>query len=142
MTSIGLVTKVIDGDTIRVKFYKDQTNLKDLTDEIKIRFAGMDTPELNETNGKEPERWAYDAKNFVEKIIGNTNVKVEFLGIDRFNRDIGIIHLINGTDLNQLLIEGGYAKIYKGNNQQYGRKLAEYQEAENMARMKRLRLWQ
>ena len=103
--------RFIDGDTI--EFY-DRT----------CRLYGIDAPEtyyssklyndaemcqidedLIRTAGEE-------SKEFVKSFIGNQSLEVEILGKDTYNRDICIIKLSNGKNLNEELIKEGYAVVW------------------------------
>lgn len=90
----GRVTRIVDGDTIRV-------------DDISIRFAIVDTPEIGETGYDE-------AKKYVARIcpIGSTAIVDED---DRqtqgsYGRVIAEVHC-NGINLNKAVLEIGLAEI-------------------------------
>ena len=90
----GKVTKVIDGDTIKV-------------DGQSIRFALSSTPELNTEKG-------VLAKEYVEKIcpIGSTVLVDEddMQTEGSYGRMIGLIRC-NDKILNESILESGYGKI-------------------------------
>ena len=90
----GKVTKVIDGDTIKV-------------DDKSIRFALTSTPEINEEGGML-------AKEYVEKIcpVGSTVlVDEDDMQTDgSYGRMIGLIKC-NGVILNESVLESGYGEI-------------------------------
>jgi micrococcal nuclease len=90
----GKVTKVIDGDTIKV-------------DDNSIRFALTSTPEINEEGGML-------AKEYVEKIcpVGSTVlVDEDDMQTDgSYGRMIGLIKC-NGVILNESVLESGYGEI-------------------------------
>lgn len=65
----GVVTKVTDGDTIRVR-----TNFRDF--DTAVRFLGTNAPEKNEVGGKESKEW------LERKLLGEEVVCV----VDRKNR--------------------------------------------------------
>jgi len=91
----GVVTQVIDGDTIKV-------------DDQSIRFALTSAPELNEIGG-------LDAKNFVEILcpVGSEVVVDEDDGQTEgsYDRMIGVIYC-NGINLSEAVIESGYASLF------------------------------
>lgn len=113
------VTKVIDGDTIRVLLpdgYEDT-----------IRFLGIDTPELSidamnpYVYGKSIDidcllSYGFLAKDYVTDTILKRDIKIEFdtsAGFkDRYDRWLSYITLIDGTDLCETLVSNGFARVY------------------------------
>jgi len=87
----GVVQKCHDGDTCRVL-----VNNKIL----KIRFAGIDTPELSQKNGLE-------AKNFTESRVKNKNVNLECEGTsyDRLTCTV----FLEGRNINREIVLNGWA---------------------------------
>jgi len=85
--------------------------------EIRLRLLGIDTPELKPLksipNREEHIKKANEAKNFLSQQIENKIVTVEFKENDKYGRPLGSIYL-NNINLNNLMIEKGYAKIYSG----------------------------
>jgi micrococcal nuclease len=85
--------------------------------EIRVRLFGIDTPELKPLksipNREEHIKKANEAKNFLSQLIENKIVTVEFKENDKYGRPLGSIYL-NNINLNNLMIEKGYAKIYSG----------------------------
>jgi len=90
----GLVTDVIDGDTIKV-------------DGQSIRFTLSSAPELNESDGE-------SAKDFINEIcpVGSTVTVDEDDGQKEgsYDRILGVIYC-NGENLNEQLLESGYGKM-------------------------------
>jgi len=90
----GMVTVVIDGDTIKV-------------DGQSIRFALASAPELNKPKG-------VDAKDFINSIcpVGSTVTIDEDDGQTKgsYERILGVIYC-NGKNLNEQLLESGYGYI-------------------------------
>ena len=97
-TSIGVVTKVIDGDTIHV--------LINGTD-YKVRYVGINTPE--DTTKKErfgPEATARDK----ELVAGKTVTLVKDVSeTDQFGRLLRFV-FVGNVLVNYELVRGGYAK--------------------------------
>jgi micrococcal nuclease len=118
--SQGEVTAVIDGDTIEVLNEGKA---------VRIRLAGIDCPEKTQAFGSK-------AKQFTSDMIFGKIVTVKQSGIDRYGRTIADIYLEDGTWLNKLLIEKGFAWHYKrySDNQ-------ELAAAELQARNSKLGLW-
>ena len=94
---IGIVTRVVDGDTIHV-------------DGSSIRFTLASTPELNEPGG-------IGAKQFVERIcpVGSTVLVDEDDGQTEgsYGRMIAVIYC-NGMNLNEAVIEKGAGYLDSG----------------------------
>jgi len=133
----GIVVKVSDGDTINVT---DPLGTK-----VKVRLYGIDAPETEKSNkktgrvskpGQPYGEEAYQALN--SKIYGKP-VKLEIMAIDQYKRSVGIVYL-NGKSINQEMVAEGYAWAYrKYLDRPYA---SEYIRAEELARAKRLGLWQ
>ena len=85
--------------------------------EIRLRLFGIDTPELKPLksipNREEHIKKANEAKNFLSQQILDKIVTIEFKENDKYGRPLGSIYLDN-INLNNLMIEKGYAKIYSG----------------------------
>lgn len=127
------VKSVYDGDTItiyipmKISIYSnmsydfiDPINLNDKTIcnyEIKLRLFGIDTPELKPLktlpNREEHIKKAYKAKEFLENLILNKIVQVKFLSNDKYGRPLAYIY-IDSTNINELMIQKGYANKYNG----------------------------
>ncbi|MCE9653644.1 MAG: thermonuclease family protein [Nitrosarchaeum sp.] len=92
----GIVTEVIDGDTIKV-------------DEQSIRFALASAPELSDPEG-------IIAKDFIDGMcpIGSTAIVDEDDGQTKgsYDRILGVIYC-NGKNLNEQLVESGYGYLSK-----------------------------
>ena len=118
----GKVVGIADGDTITVLQNKQQ---------IKIRLAGIDTPEKSQDFGSR-------AKKFTSDQVFKKQVRVEKMGTDRYGRIIGMI-FYDGSCLNEDLVRAGYAWVY--------RKYCDYpicskwMDYEKEARRKRIGLW-
>jgi micrococcal nuclease len=91
---VGIVTKVVDGDTLDING-------------IRIRLALVDTPELNQPG--------YDrAKEFVESLClgkkGELDVDSGQRRGDRHGREIGVVYC-DGVNMNEKLMSSKLAKI-------------------------------
>ena len=114
--------KVIDGDTIILNGYK-------------IRFSGIDTPELKQTclqNNKKIE-CGVSAKILLVKKIGNNIPKCISAGKDHYKRTLAEC-FVNGESLSKFLVRRGYAFAYR----KYSRKFI---EDENFAKTNKLGMW-
>ncbi len=91
----GIVTRIIDGDTICVK--KQGT-------EIRIRLYGIDCPEKG-------QKYFQQAKAFVEEAVLGKIIKLEELYHDRYKREVCII-FVDGKIINRELVAAGLARVY------------------------------
>lgn len=92
----GKVVHIADGDTITI--------LDSSRSQHKIRLYGIDTPEIGQAFGK-------TAQKFTAKLTANEIAHVVSLDTDRYGRTVGII-VVNGVNVNQSIIEAGYAWHY------------------------------
>ena len=76
----------------------------------KIRLACIDTPEIRGKRAKPNEALA--AKNFLNEMIKGEKVSIRRVTEDKYGRTVGELSF-NGENLQQLLVEEGYAVIYK-----------------------------
>jgi len=89
------VVRVVDGDTIL------------LDSGEKVRFVGINTP----------EKWEYyyvEATVALRNLVGNQTVLLErdITDKDKYGRLLRYVYLLDGTLVNGLMVEGGYAKAY------------------------------
>lgn len=140
-----LVTKVIDGDTIVVSFPNETMGT--------IRFLGIDCPETsiqqnnpyeyhNITNLSCLTSFAHEAKTYVELLLNNSQITIVFDNQtdkkDQYGRFLCYV-FIDSTDVNALLLEDGYARVY---TLETFSKKAEYLEIEAETRDSLNGLWQ
>tara|TARA_B100000767_G_scaffold237814_1_gene232226 strand:- start:159 stop:638 length:480 start_codon:yes stop_codon:yes gene_type:complete len=114
--------KVIDGDTIHL-------NRK------KIRFSGIDTPELKQTCIKQgiKDYCGVTAKQILIDKIGNNIVECINEGKDQYNRTLAEC-FVNSESLSSYLVRSGYAFAYR----KYSKKFI---EDENYAKVNKLGMW-
>jgi micrococcal nuclease len=93
------VVYVYDGDTIR------------LVNGEKVRYLGIDTPEMNYKNPP-AEYFAKDAKAFNQGLVGGKIVRLEFDARerDKYQRLLAYVY-VDDIFINKKMIEEGYAKI-------------------------------
>ena len=114
--------KITDGDTIKINGKK-------------IRFSGIDTPELNQTCVKEGVKnsCGLTAKQIlIDKIIDN-KVKCIKEGKDRYKRILAEC-FVNNESLSSYLVRSGYAFAYR----KYSNKFI---ADEDYARVNKLGMW-
>ena len=93
--------RVVDGDTIHLNGEK-------------IRFTGIDTPELKQTCIKEEaiDPCGITAKEILIKKISNNKVLCISEGKDRYNRTLAEC-FVNDESLSSYLVRSGYAFAYR-----------------------------
>ena len=93
--------KIIDGDTI-------------ILNGEKIRFSGIDTPELKQTCLKDDQEvpCGMTAKMLLVKKIGNATIECISEGKDVYKRTLAEC-FVNGESLSKFLVRSGYAVAYR-----------------------------
>ena len=114
--------KIVDGDTIHLNGEK-------------IRFTGIDTPELKQTCLKEgvKDLCGATAKQILIDKIGNDNVECISDGKDQYKRTLAEC-FVNNESLSSYLVRSGYAFAYR----KYSKKFI---EDENYAKANKLGMW-
>jgi len=114
--------KVIDGDTIHLN---DQ----------KIRFSGIDTPELKQTCSIDEKInfCGIEAKKLLIKKIGNNEVKCIPEGKDQYKRILAEC-FVNNESLSSFLVKQGYGFAYR----KYSKKFIKDEE---YAKINKLGMW-
>lgn len=107
-----------DGDTIFLKSGE------------KIRYIGVDTPEMNHKKGK-PQLFAREAREFNKSITKGKRLRI-LLGNkkkDRFNRYLGYVYLPDGRMVNELILKKGMGWFYyHRDNSKFNSKLMKSQK--------------
>ena len=76
----------------------------------KIRLACIDTPELK--GWKAAPIPAKESRDFVNKLLANGEVSIKRITKDKYGRTVGELFK-NGVNIQELIVEKGYGKIYK-----------------------------
>ena len=76
----------------------------------KIRLACIDTPELK--GWKADPITAKEARDFVNNLVANEKVSIKRITKDKYGRTVGELFK-NGVNIQELIVEKGYGKIYK-----------------------------
>ena len=100
-TSFADSLRVVDGDTI-------------VLNGEKIRFTGIDTPELKQTclQGDQEVACGMTAKMLLVKKIGNNTPECISEGKDAYKRTLAEC-FVNGESLSKFLVRSGYAFAYR-----------------------------
>ena len=114
--------KIVDGDTI-------------ILNGEKIRFSGIDSPELKQTcmNGEEKNLCGEAAKILLIKKIGNKKPKCISEGKDKYDRTLAEC-FINEESLSRFLVRSGYAFAYR----KYSKKFIKDEE---FAKKNKIGMW-
>jgi len=114
--------KIVDGDTI-------------VLNGEKIRFSGIDTPELKQTCIQDDQKinCGMHAKLLLVKKIGNNTPKCISEGKDVYKRTLAEC-FINGESLSSFLVRSGYAFAYR----KYSKKFIKDEE---FAKANNLGMW-
>ena len=114
--------RVVDGDTIHLNGEK-------------IRFTGIDTPELKQTCLKEgvKDPCGIAAKQILIDRIGNNSVECVSEGKDQYKRTLAEC-FVNNESLSSYLVRSGYAFAYR----KYSKKFV---PDENYARINNKGMW-
>ena len=93
----GKVIKIADGDTL--------TLLTPSNQQVKIRLAGVDTPERKQPFGNK-------AKQALSNLAFQKQALVEIAAKDRYGRTVGVV-FVDGQNVNTELIRQGMAWVYR-----------------------------
>ena len=116
------IIKIVDGDTIHLNGEK-------------IRFTGIDTPELKQSCVKEgiKDLCGIRAKQILIDKIGNNNVECISEGKDQYKRTLAEC-FVNNESLSSYLVRSGYAFAYR----RYSKKFI---IDEDYARINKIGMW-
>ena len=114
--------RVVDGDTIHL-------------DGVKIRFSGIDTPELKQNCIKDSIEipCGIEAREILINKIGNHKISCVSEGKDQFKRTLAEC-FVNNESLSSYLVRSGYAFAYR----RYSKKFI---DDEDYAKSNKLGMW-
>ena len=116
----GKVVKIADGDTL--------TLLTSSNEQVKVRLAGIDTPERKQPFGNK-------AKQALANLAFQKQATVEVETTDRYGRTVGAV-FVDGLNVNAELVKQGMAWVYR----KYNKDMALY-GLESRAKKEKLGLW-
>lgn len=119
----GKVVSVYDGDTITIVMENNE--------KVKIRFYGIDCPEVTPK-----QEFGLEARNYLNSLIYGKDVQVNVKDKDRYGRVVGEVYLKN-RNLNIEMLRQGYAWYYK----RYAKNRYDYKEAQEFAISNKKGLW-
>ena len=96
-TITGRVFPISDGDTLKI--------LTETNEKMRIRLAGIDTPEKGQPFGRE-------AKQALTVLTLQKKITIDVQTIDRYERTVGLVY-VQGLDVNAELVRQGMAWVYR-----------------------------
>jgi endonuclease YncB( thermonuclease family) len=132
----GVVTNVLDGNTIQVK---DSAGIP-----LMIRLYGIYAPEVGKGNlrtgriSRPGQPYGEESAKALAGKVASQKVRIEIIGSNLKSRSSGIVSL-NGRDINKEMLSEGHAWAYR----QFliGEYATEYIKLEEQARSKKAGLW-
>lgn len=118
----GIVTRVVDGDTIDVTLEKYAPNATNAIE--RVRLADVDSPEMKSEAGQ-------DARDFTYAVLMNRRVYLDIDdlssgGRDKYGRLVCLVYMagyygqpIPSPNYNLLLVESGHAKLEDFKNNEF-----------------------
>lgn len=106
----GKVVKVYDGDTITLASYLPIPNSP--LYRFSVRLNGIDTPEIKGKTRTEKDL-AQNAKNALSDFILGKVVELRNIANEKYGRILADVYL-GPTNVNEWMIENGYAIAYSG----------------------------
>jgi micrococcal nuclease len=110
----------------------------------RVRYIGINAPEIDH-EGQKAQPYGYPAKSFNKDLVMSKKIRLEFGAerYDRYGRTLAHVFLQDGTYVNRLLLQAGFAYyLYRKPNVQYD-KILQTAQQEAMEMKKGLwRRWQ
>lgn len=104
----AVVVKVLDGDTADLMASDGEL--------IRVRFFGVDSPEIGHSRCPSEKRLGLIARSFVKNLapVGSSLTITPSKARDRYQRLIGSLRTVDGKDLSSELLRMGLAVPYYG----------------------------
>jgi endonuclease YncB( thermonuclease family) len=127
--AVGESAKIVpgsihDGDTLRIRQGEKVT---------KVRFCGIDAPELAQPLGVE-------SRDYLMRLVGDGAVRVVTVEKDKYDRTVAELFLADGRSVNVEMVRAGMAYHYERYSQSCGMRGA-IGQAEGEAQSKHLGVW-
>jgi endonuclease YncB( thermonuclease family) len=98
----GLITRVLDGDTVRMRIENRP--------ETMVRLAGIRAPEMAATAAAASQPLAKESRDYLDRLATNKLVRMQIFATDANKRPWAVL-VLNGTNLNLQMVETGQAEI-------------------------------
>lgn len=96
MPEVKQILEVVDGNTLRVSTIDDDT--------YTVKLKGVDAPELGQA-------FAQESLNYLQELVSNKNVLVEYSGKDRWGNRLVYVTAKNGKSINEMMIKSGHGWV-------------------------------
>jgi len=102
---------LVHGESCHVAFVYDGDTIL-LRNDTKIRYIGIDTPEIDHENGHD-ELFAREARDLNRELIGRKAITLEYdrQTKDRYKRTLAYVFIENGEMVNALMVKSGIAYV-------------------------------
>jgi len=125
------VTRVTDGDTIRVIYDGTKTT---------VRLVGIDAPEVSHSQNTPGQPFSAEATKHLEGIVLNKAVEIKSYGPDRYGRILAEV-IVDNRNVNIEMLKAGYAEVYRGDSLVEILDTKAYWQAEEEARAGKRGMW-
>ena len=92
------VIDVIDGDSLRIRGDQGRN--------AEVRLHGIDAPEWGQPHNRAATR-------ALSAMVSGEDVRLRVIDHDRYNRNVAMVYLSDGTNVNVQMVEGGHAWWYR-----------------------------
>jgi endonuclease YncB( thermonuclease family) len=106
------IEEIYDGDTVKIIVL-----FGDVPFRISLRILGVDAPEIKHGAGRLPQEHeaAVKVREYLNSLFPKNIAKVKFTEWDKYGgRILGHLYTSEGEDVSELLISGGWARVYQG----------------------------
>ena len=127
---------------LSVKYVNDGDTIV-LTNGKRVRYIGINSPEIDHDRQK-AQPYGYAARDYNRQMVSNRKIRLEFdrEHHDRYGRFLAYVFLPDGSFLNELLLQQGYAFfLFRKPNVKHSQRLLEAQQAAMRARRGLWRNW-
>ena len=125
------VTRVIDGDTIRVISYGTKTT---------VRLVGIDAPEVAHSKNMPGQPFSEAAAKHLAGLVLNKTVEIKSYGPDRYGRMLAEV-VVDDWNINIEMLKSGYAEVYREDSLVEILDTKAYWQAEEEARAAKRGMW-
>ena len=106
---------------------------------IRARLAGIDAPEMRGKLG--PQAFAKAARDYLRALAVGQVVRIRLFGEDHFHRTLVELLDVEGVSINQLMIQNGYAEMYRGPGFPDHLDREQFSQAEAIAKAAQKNIW-